>query len=64
MKELIKVIYNYCSDFVMNLANMTGFSYYEINAILFCYLFPIVLISLIFINVLLSFRLKKLKKKN
>ncbi len=37
-------IYNYCTDFVINLANITGLSYYEINFIIFIILYPAALI--------------------
>jgi hypothetical protein len=61
LKYLIASLYAYCSDFVMNLANLTGLSYYEINAILFCYLFPVVLIGLVLLNVYLKFKIYKMK---
>jgi hypothetical protein len=45
MKEIIDIIYVYCTDCVINLANMTGLSYYEINFLLFCFLYPILFIA-------------------
>ncbi|PIE85950.1 MAG: hypothetical protein CSA05_03005 [Bacteroidia bacterium] len=43
--ELGKFIYAYCTDFIINLANIFGLSYYEINFIVFCVLYPILLIA-------------------
>lgn len=34
-------IYVYCTDFIVNLANITGLSYYEINALIFCLVYPL-----------------------
>lgn len=44
MDYLIKignVVYAYCTDFIINLANLLGLSYYEVNAIIFCFIYPI-----------------------
>jgi hypothetical protein len=46
MKFLI-FIFNYCTDFVINLANLLKLSYYEINAFIFCLGWPLITISLI-----------------
>jgi hypothetical protein len=35
--------YNYCTDFVINLANMLHLSYYEINFLFFCLIYPVAL---------------------
>lgn len=53
-------IYAYCTDFVINVANITGLSYYEINAILFCFLFPGTLLLMMAIYVRQRMRLKQL----
>jgi hypothetical protein len=37
--HLFKALYAYCTDFVINVANLTGLSYYEINFIIFIVLF-------------------------
>ncbi len=29
-------VYVYCTDFIINLANLTHTSYYEVNAFIFC----------------------------
>ena len=52
-KELIEFvisIYVYCTDFVINLANILNLSYYEINAWIFCILWPIITILLVLIR--------------
>jgi len=40
-------LYGYCTDFVINLANLTGTSYYEVNAFIFCFLWPLLTLVLI-----------------
>jgi hypothetical protein len=37
----MSLVFNYCTDFVINLANLTGLSYYEINTLLFIILWPL-----------------------
>lgn len=55
-------LYAYCTDFVINLANLTGLSYYEINFMIFIILYPLLLISsFLFFNAQKS-RLRKLRK--
>lgn len=49
--ELVKFamwFYAYCTDFLINLANITNLSYYEINFIIFILIYPGVL-SLLFV---------------
>ena len=58
------VVYAYCTDFTINLANLTGTSYYEINFFFFCVLFPFLIIVLPVIALFLKFRLRSLKKRN
>lgn len=38
--NLVDFVYNYCTDYIINLANLTGLSYYEINAIFFFFGLP------------------------
>lgn len=40
-------IYGYCTDFVINTANMLGLSYYEVNAGLFVFLWPMLTVGLV-----------------
>ena len=46
MNEIITKIYIYCTDFTINLANMFHSSYEDINALIFCLGFPILIIAL------------------
>lgn len=54
-------IYAYCTDFVINLANIFNLSYYEINAIIFCIIWPLLTIFLILFNIYKYLSLKKIK---
>lgn len=67
MNELLQIAYwayNYCTDFVINAANILNLSYYEVNFILFIIGYP----TLIFGTALLHFnqrrRLRKMIKFN
>jgi hypothetical protein len=67
MNQVIYFIYNYCTDFVINLANITNLSYYEINFILFCILYPLLAIGLpllLIIQKIKIWRLQKIELKN
>ena len=55
MEELINFIisiYVYCTDFSVNLSNILNLSYYEINVLVFCILWPIITIVLISIRIM------------
>ncbi len=55
-------IYAYCTDFVINLANLVQLSYYEINALIFCMIWPILSLLLITLNIyqfILNFKARK-----
>ena len=43
--EWMRVLYVYCTDFIINLANLTGSSYYEMNAIIFCFIYPLLTVG-------------------
>ena len=62
MKEIIQFIYNYCTDFTINLANLLNITYYDVNALIFCIIWPSFTISLIFIYLMKKRQLKKLIK--
>ena len=64
MDKLIGEIYVYCTDFIINLANILDLSYYEINAIIFCFLYPILIVGLTGIYLLQKRRWNKLKPKS
>ena len=53
-------IYAYCTDFVINLANIFNLSYYEINAIIFCIIWPLFTVFLILLNIYNLISLKKI----
>lgn len=57
-------IYAYCTDFVINVANITGLSYYEINPILFCFLFPGTLLLMMAIYFRQRLRLRRLENSS
>ena len=63
LKNVGSSIYVYCTDFTINLANLTGTSYYEINFFFFCVLFPILVLVLPVTAIVLKFRLKHLKSR-
>jgi hypothetical protein len=62
MDDLINELYVYCTDLVINLANIFYLSYYEINTIIFCIIYPVFLIGLSSIYLIQKRRLKKLEK--
>lgn len=53
--------YVYCTDFTINLANLTGTSYYEVNFFFFCVLYPLLLLGLPITAVVLKAKHDKLK---
>jgi hypothetical protein len=63
MGKILDFIYIYCTDFIINLANLTGLSYYEVNALLFCVGYPLMLAGAIGLFVVQSRRLKRLRSK-
>jgi hypothetical protein len=54
-------VFLYSTDFVINLANLTGLSYYEINTFIFIVMWPLLTVFLLFICILQKFRLAKAK---
>lgn len=59
--DIVNFVYAYCTDFVINLANILGVSYYEINTLIFVILYPLLVIGLtcLFIIQVLRFKHKK-----
>ena len=53
-------VYAYCTDFVINIANIFNLSYYEINAIIFCIIWPLLTVVLILFNIYKIILLKKI----
>lgn len=63
LSEMTTKIYIYCTDFVITIANLSGLSYYEVNALIFCILYPILLIVLVVVYIVLKRKLVKLRKR-
>ena len=54
-------LYVYCTDFTINIANLLSISYYDVNAMIFCILWPVITILLISIYIAQKIRLNRLK---
>ena len=61
--NFINWIYAYCTDFIINLANLIGLSYYEVNFFIFCLLFPLLFTGLLILVYLQKRQLKRLRPK-
>ena len=64
MNLLFKIamdLYMYCTDFTINIANLLSISYYDVNAMIFCILWPVITILLISIYIAQKIRLNRLK---
>lgn len=61
LEGIVNSIYVYCTDFVINLANLTGLSYVEVNAIIFCFLWPVITLVLLGSIIWQRRKLKRLK---
>jgi hypothetical protein len=59
--HLFKELYAYCTDFIINLANITGLSYYEVNFVIFIIIYPLLLIITSTIYVIQRLRLRSIK---
>ena len=57
-------LYVYCTDFIINVSDILGISYYEVNFWIFCVLYPVLLIGSIGLFTFQNIRLKKLKKSH
>ena len=42
---LFNYIYAYCTDFIINLSNFTGLSYYEVNFFIFIIIYPLLIVG-------------------
>jgi hypothetical protein len=56
--DIVNYIYVYCTDFVINVANLTNLSYYEVNFIFFVILYPLALFGSILLYIIQKRRLK------
>ena len=59
--DIGKWIFVYCTDFIINVANLTGTSYYEVNAFLFVILWPVLTAVLFCYFVYLKWKVSKLE---
>ena len=57
----MEVLFNWCCEVMQSLANFTGFTYKEVNAIVFIFLMPMVNIALLLLFVVkyIQYREKK-----
>ena len=46
MTDLIRFIYVYCTDFIINASNLLGLTYEDFNALIFCVLWPVITLGL------------------
>ena len=61
MKDVIRDIYWYFTDFCINAANLLGITYIEFNFWLFIVLLPLTLILLIVLNIFKTRIIKRIK---
>jgi hypothetical protein len=61
--QAVLTVFFYCTDFMINVANMTGLSYYEVNTLIFCFLWPVVSVLLIGLSLIQRRRLKQAIKR-
>ena len=60
METIVDFLYVYCTDFIVSLANILKLSYYEINALIFCFFYPLFLVTGLAVYFIQRYRLKKL----
>ena len=56
---LFKLVYVYCTDFLINISNIFGISYYETNLIVFCFVYPFLCVLLPIVYYTLKIKNKK-----
>lgn len=62
MNELLQIAYwayNYCTDFVINAANLLNLSYYEVNFILFIIGYPVLIFGTTLLYLIQRWRRKQ-----
>jgi hypothetical protein len=61
--KIIREVFVYCTDFIINTANLLNISYYEVNALLFVIIWPLLTVGL-FVGVILQrMQIRLLKNK-
>ena len=61
LTKLVNLIFVYCTDFMINLANLFSWSYYEFNALIFCFVYPLVFFGLLVLYFIQKIRLSTLQ---
>jgi len=59
MISKLDAIYIYCTDFIINVANIINLSYYEVNLLLFGFIYPLSLLTLTISFFILRKRIKE-----
>lgn len=62
ISQAVTAVFNYCTDFVINLANLTGLSYYEINTFIFIILWPLLTAGLSIVFIVQKIRIIQAKR--
>jgi hypothetical protein len=62
IENLCGQLYVYCTDFIINMSNLLGISYYEFNFIIFCLVLPFLTLLLGIRFLYLNYKLYKIKK--
>lgn len=63
LENLVKVLYVYCTDFIIHLTHIFSLSYYEVNFIIFCLLYPMIFVGSIAFYGVQKWRLYTLEKQ-
>ena len=58
----MEVLFNWCCEVMQSLANFTGFTYKEVNAIVFIVLMPMVNIALLLLFVVKDIQYREKKR--
>jgi len=61
LSRIINYVFVYCTDFIINLANLFNWSYYEFNALFFCLIYPLVFFGFLVLFFVQKRRLRKLQ---
>ncbi|MFN8438261.1 MAG: hypothetical protein U0V72_11590 [Cytophagales bacterium] len=62
--HLLKGLYAYCTDFIINLSNIAGLSYYEVNFVVFIIIYPLFLFVSAIIFIYQKSKLRNFKRRN
>ena len=59
---IVNITYDVCVEILVELAHYTGFTYREVNVILFCIVLPLVFVLMGMITLYQRYRIYKLSK--